>query len=54
DFSLVEPVLALRSSIQETLISSETDQDRRNYLISAYSSHLMELCKLARSAGNTQ
>ncbi|XP_067221098.1 serine-protein kinase ATM isoform X2 [Chanodichthys erythropterus] len=54
DFSLVEPVLALRSSIQETLISSETDPDRKNYLISAYSSHLMELCKLARSAGNTQ
>ncbi|XP_051534451.1 serine-protein kinase ATM isoform X2 [Myxocyprinus asiaticus] len=54
DFSLVEPVLALRSSIQEILISSETDTDRKNYLISAYSSHLMELCKLARSAGNTQ
>uniref|UniRef100_A0A671SGL5 non-specific serine/threonine protein kinase n=1 Tax=Sinocyclocheilus anshuiensis TaxID=1608454 RepID=A0A671SGL5_9TELE len=54
DFSLVEPVLALRSSIQETLISSETDPDRKNYLISSYSSHLMELCKLARSAGNTQ
>uniref|UniRef100_A0A8C1LW48 non-specific serine/threonine protein kinase n=1 Tax=Cyprinus carpio TaxID=7962 RepID=A0A8C1LW48_CYPCA len=54
DFSLVEPVLALRSSLQETLISSETDPDRKNYLISAYSSHLMELCKLARSAGNTQ
>uniref|UniRef100_A0A673I416 non-specific serine/threonine protein kinase n=1 Tax=Sinocyclocheilus rhinocerous TaxID=307959 RepID=A0A673I416_9TELE len=54
DFSLVEPVLALRSSIQETLISSETDPDRKNYLIFSYSSHLMELCKLARSAGNTQ
>uniref|UniRef100_A0A672RVI7 Serine-protein kinase ATM n=1 Tax=Sinocyclocheilus grahami TaxID=75366 RepID=A0A672RVI7_SINGR len=54
DFSLVEPVLALRSSIQETLISSETDPDRKNYLISSYSSHLMELCKLARSAGHTQ
>lgn len=54
DFSLVEPILALRSSIQETLISSETDPDRKNCLISAYSSHLMELCKLARSAGNTQ
>lgn len=54
DFSLVEPVLALRSSIQEALISSETDPDRKNYLISTYSSHLMELCRLARSAGNTQ
>ncbi|XP_065137946.1 serine-protein kinase ATM [Paramisgurnus dabryanus] len=54
DFTLVEPVLALRSSIQEALISSATDLDQKNYLISAYSSHLMELCKLARSAGNTQ
>ncbi|XP_057207149.1 serine-protein kinase ATM isoform X2 [Triplophysa rosa] len=54
DFSLVEPVLALRSSIQESLISSATDPDRKNHLISAYSSHLMELCKLARAAGNTQ
>ncbi|KAK7172240.1 hypothetical protein R3I93_004526 [Phoxinus phoxinus] len=54
DFRLVEPVLALRSSIQETLISSETDPEKKKYLLSAYSSHLMELCKLARSAGNTQ
>ncbi|XP_072528166.1 serine-protein kinase ATM-like, partial [Salminus brasiliensis] len=53
-FSLVEPILALRSSIQETLLTCETDQDRKSYLNSAYSSHLMELCSLARSAGNTQ
>ncbi|TRZ04405.1 hypothetical protein DNTS_007633, partial [Danionella cerebrum] len=54
DFSLVEPILALRSSIQETLISSESDPDRKSYQISTYSSHLMELCRLARSAGNAQ
>uniref|UniRef100_A0A3B1JQ60 non-specific serine/threonine protein kinase n=1 Tax=Astyanax mexicanus TaxID=7994 RepID=A0A3B1JQ60_ASTMX len=53
-FILVEPILALRSSIQETLLTCETDQDRKGNLNSAYSSHLMELCRLARSAGNTQ
>uniref|UniRef100_A0AAR2J5U2 non-specific serine/threonine protein kinase n=1 Tax=Pygocentrus nattereri TaxID=42514 RepID=A0AAR2J5U2_PYGNA len=54
DFSLVEPILALRSSIQETLLTCEADPGRKTYLSSAYSSHLMELCRLARSAGNTQ
>ncbi|GAA6066226.1 serine-protein kinase ATM isoform X1, partial [Tachysurus ichikawai] len=54
DFSLVEPILALRSSIQETLLKCETDSDRRSFLSSTYSSHLMELCRLARAAGNTQ
>uniref|UniRef100_A0AAY5F543 non-specific serine/threonine protein kinase n=1 Tax=Electrophorus electricus TaxID=8005 RepID=A0AAY5F543_ELEEL len=54
DFSLVEPVLALRSSVQETLLMSETNPDRRLRLNSAYTSHLMELCRLARSAGNAQ
>ncbi|KAL7851463.1 hypothetical protein AOLI_G00218190 [Acnodon oligacanthus] len=54
DFSLVEPILALRSSIQETLLTCEADPGRKSYLSSAYSSHLMELCRLARSAGNTQ
>ncbi|XP_066511955.1 serine-protein kinase ATM-like isoform X1 [Hoplias malabaricus] len=54
DFRLIEPILALRSSVQETLLTSETDLERKIYLNSAYSSHLMELCRLARSAGNTQ
>ncbi|XP_034170693.2 serine-protein kinase ATM [Pangasianodon hypophthalmus] len=54
DFSLVEPILALRSSIQETLLQCETDPDRKRFLSSIYSSHLMELCRLARAAGNTQ
>ncbi|XP_060761720.1 serine-protein kinase ATM [Neoarius graeffei] len=54
DFSLVEPILALRSSIQETLLKCETDPDRKSFLSSTYSSHLMELCRLARAAGNTQ
>lgn len=54
DFSLVEPILALRSSIQETLLKSETEPNRKSFLSSTYSSHLMELCRLARAAGNTQ
>lgn len=54
DFSLVEPILALRSSIQETLLKCESDPDRKSFLSSTYSSHLMELCRLARAAGNTQ
>ncbi|XP_076837050.1 serine-protein kinase ATM isoform X2 [Brachyhypopomus gauderio] len=54
DFRLVEPILALRSSVQETLLACETDPDRNKYLRSAYTSHLMELCRLARSAGNAQ
>ncbi|KAK3513535.1 hypothetical protein QTP70_016470, partial [Hemibagrus guttatus] len=54
DFSLVEPILALRSSIQETLLKCETDSDRKSFLSSTHSSHLMELCRLARTAGNTQ
>ncbi|XP_053342610.1 serine-protein kinase ATM isoform X1 [Clarias gariepinus] len=54
DFSLVEPILALRSSIQETLLQCETNPDKKSVLSSDYSSHLMELCSLARTAGNTQ
>ncbi|XP_062844079.1 serine-protein kinase ATM [Trichomycterus rosablanca] len=54
DFSLVEPIMALRSSIQETLLTCDPDRDRKSFLGSSYPSHLMELCRLARSAGNTQ
>ncbi|KAI5092996.1 serine-protein kinase ATM [Silurus meridionalis] len=54
DFSLVEPILALRSSIQEMLLKCQTEPERKSFLSSTYSSHLMELCRLARSAGNTQ
>ncbi|XP_036392547.1 LOW QUALITY PROTEIN: serine-protein kinase ATM [Megalops cyprinoides] len=54
DFSLVEPILALRIAVQETLIACEPDADMRAYLHSALKLHLLELCKLARRAGNTQ
>ncbi|CAB1347999.1 unnamed protein product [Coregonus sp. 'balchen'] len=54
DFGLVEPILALRSVAQETLISQERDPEKRKYLSTVLTSHLMELCQLARTAGNTQ
>ncbi|KAM9452589.1 serine-protein kinase ATM isoform 3-T3 [Salvelinus alpinus] len=54
DFTLVEPILALRSVAQETLISQERDPDKNKYLSTVLTSHLMELCQLARAAGNTQ
>uniref|UniRef100_A0A8C8LMB5 non-specific serine/threonine protein kinase n=1 Tax=Oncorhynchus tshawytscha TaxID=74940 RepID=A0A8C8LMB5_ONCTS len=54
DFTLVEPILALRSVAQETLISQERDPEKNKYLSTVLTSHLMELCQLARAAGNTQ
>ncbi|KAM6946333.1 serine-protein kinase ATM [Aplochiton taeniatus] len=54
DFALVEPILALRSVAQETLMSSVRDPDRKKYLGTVLTDHLMELCQLARTAGNTQ
>ncbi|XP_076001414.1 serine-protein kinase ATM isoform X2 [Genypterus blacodes] len=54
DFALVEPILAVRSVVQNTLISSSKDPDRTSYLSSVLTDHLMELCRLARKAGNTQ
>ncbi|KAI1893429.1 hypothetical protein AGOR_G00123630 [Albula goreensis] len=54
DFGLVEPIMALRTAAQQTLIVGEWDPDRKEYLHSALTSHLLELCKLARTAGHTQ
>ncbi|XP_028818161.1 serine-protein kinase ATM isoform X2 [Denticeps clupeoides] len=54
EFSLVEPILALRSAMLDTLVSCEPNLDCKSILRSTASSHLMELCRLARSAGNTQ
>ncbi|XP_047449742.1 serine-protein kinase ATM isoform X2 [Mugil cephalus] len=54
DFSLVEPVLAVRSVAQQTLLSRVGDVDGAQYLSSVLTDHLMELCRLARRAGNTQ
>lgn len=52
DFALVEPILAARSVAQQTLMSRVADPD--GTLSSALTDHLMELCRLARRAGNTQ
>ncbi|KAK5868357.1 hypothetical protein PBY51_009383 [Eleginops maclovinus] len=54
DFSLVEPILAVRSVAQQTLIGRVEDPDSSQYLSSLLTEHLMELCRLARTAGNTQ
>ncbi|KAL4647243.1 serine-protein kinase ATM isoform X2 [Arapaima gigas] len=54
DFSLLEPILALRTVSQEILIGREQNTDRKERLQTALTSHLIELCKLARMAGNTQ
>lgn len=54
DFALVEPILAARSVAQHTLMSSAGDPDSAQYVSSVLTDHLMELCRLARKAGNTQ
>ncbi|KAG5269701.1 hypothetical protein AALO_G00205070 [Alosa alosa] len=54
EFSLVEPILALRSSLQEVLLVREQEAQARGLLRASHCTHLMELCRLARGAGNTQ
>ncbi|XP_061781898.1 serine-protein kinase ATM [Nerophis lumbriciformis] len=54
DFALVEPILALRSVSHHLLMSKALDADRNQYLGSVLTDHLLELCRLARKAGNTQ
>ncbi|XP_022624615.1 serine-protein kinase ATM [Seriola dumerili] len=54
DFALVEPILTVRSVAQNTLMSRVGDPDSIQYLSSVLTDHLMELCQLARKAGNTQ
>ena len=54
DFSVVEPILTVRSVAQHTLLSRLENPDNIAYLSSVLTDHLMELCRLARKAGNTQ
>uniref|UniRef100_A0A3B3UHQ1 Serine-protein kinase ATM n=1 Tax=Poecilia latipinna TaxID=48699 RepID=A0A3B3UHQ1_9TELE len=54
DFTVVEPILALRSVAQLTLLSRTEDPEDNRQLSSVLTDHLMELCRLARKAGNTQ
>lgn len=54
DFAVVEPIMAARSVTQHTLASKVGDLDSARYISSVLTDHLMELCHLARKAGNTQ
>ncbi|XP_054649530.1 serine-protein kinase ATM isoform X1 [Dunckerocampus dactyliophorus] len=54
DFALVEPILAVRSVSHITLMSKAVDPNCSQYLSSILTDHLLELCRLARKAGNTQ
>lgn len=54
DFSWVEPILSVRSVAQHILLSRTTDPDSNQYVSSILTDHLLELCQLARKAGNTQ
>uniref|UniRef100_A0AAV2J7Z9 non-specific serine/threonine protein kinase n=1 Tax=Knipowitschia caucasica TaxID=637954 RepID=A0AAV2J7Z9_KNICA len=54
DFSLVEPILAVRSVSQQTLLSLQQEADSVQCVSSVLTEHLMELSRLARRAGNTQ
>ncbi|XP_054884550.1 serine-protein kinase ATM isoform X1 [Poeciliopsis prolifica] len=54
DFTVVEPILALRSIAQLTLLSRMEEPENNRHLSSVLTDHLMELCRLARKAGNTQ
>ncbi|KAM9318497.1 serine-protein kinase ATM [Pholidichthys leucotaenia] len=54
DFTMVEPILAVRSVAGHTLLTTVGEPDSSQYLSSVLIDHLMELCCLARKAGNTQ
>ncbi|XP_037122890.1 serine-protein kinase ATM [Syngnathus acus] len=54
EFALVEPILAFRSVSYNTLMSKALDPDIAQYLSSVLTDHLLEMCQLARKAGNTQ
>ncbi|CAG6005665.1 unnamed protein product [Menidia menidia] len=54
DFSVVEPILAVRSVAQHTIFSRLGNPDNTEYLSSVLTDHLMDLSRLARKAGNTQ
>ncbi|KAL6116348.1 atm [Pungitius sinensis] len=54
DFALVEPILALRTVAHHALMARVGDPDSTQCVSSVLTDHLMELCRLARNAGNTQ
>lgn len=54
DFSLVEPIMAARSVALHSLMIRLGDPDSVQHVGSMLTDHLMDLCRLARKAGNTQ
>eukprot|EP00066_Takifugu_rubripes_P017315 XP_011606581.1 PREDICTED: serine-protein kinase ATM [Takifugu rubripes] len=54
DFTLVEPIMAALSVALHTLMTKVEDPDSKQYLSSVLTDHLMDLCQLARKAGNTK
>ncbi|RVE64573.1 hypothetical protein OJAV_G00127090 [Oryzias javanicus] len=54
DFAVVEPILAVRSVTQHALLSKVGNSNSTESLSSAFTEHLMELSRWARTAGNTQ
>uniref|UniRef100_H3CCZ5 Serine-protein kinase ATM n=1 Tax=Tetraodon nigroviridis TaxID=99883 RepID=H3CCZ5_TETNG len=54
DFALVEPILAARSVGLHSLMTRMGDPDSRQHVGSMLTEHLLDMCQLARKAGNTQ
>lgn len=54
DFTLVEPIMAALSVALHTLMTKVEEPDSKQYLSSVLTDHLMNLCQLARKAGNTK
>lgn len=54
DFTLVEPIMAAHSVALQSLMSRVGDPDSVQHVGSMLTDHLMDLCQLARKAGNTQ
>ncbi|XP_062910203.1 serine-protein kinase ATM isoform X3 [Mobula hypostoma] len=54
DFTFQEPILTMRTVIQELLITKEMDGQRKNLIKDALTKYLLEMAKLARAAKNSQ
>uniref|UniRef100_A0A4W3HS88 non-specific serine/threonine protein kinase n=1 Tax=Callorhinchus milii TaxID=7868 RepID=A0A4W3HS88_CALMI len=54
DFTFQEPILALRTVVQEMLIKMEVNASRKELIQEILMEHLLEMAKLARAARNTQ
>lgn len=54
NFALVEPIMAARSVALHSLMTRAGDPDSAQHIGSMLTDHLMDLCQLAREAGNTQ